>query len=262
MSALVLLAISTITVVSGQQLKAQGHGGLLVTVLDSAGRSLDDARLFITPGNKLGRTGEVGRFLFSNLRAGSYRVQINRLGYIPTTMTVAVPDSGIGITARLERAAQQLEPVLVSERKAQLPRVYERQQKHLGHVLFSEDLPRYQAFSVSDLLVRVPEFSALLSATRTCRSLTVFVDGLNVPPEWELDEYVKPAEIAAIEVHQSADFIREDFLKSAPDPPTPPPTQTIGPIRLGTRPPKVSQSLSGTCGRIVMIWTWWYHKRR
>lgn len=184
------------------------------------------------------------------------------MGFTPAAVDVIVPDSGANISVKLAAIPQSLATTVISETRLRLPRVFERKEKHLGHVLFAEDLPQYQVMNVSDLLQRVPRFYELLTATRSCRGATVFVDGLHLPPESELDEYVRPEEVAAIEVHSSADFIHEDFLTFPPDPPTPAPTKMLGPIRLGTPPPRVFQNLSGTCRRIVMVWTWWYRSRQ
>ena len=234
---------------------------LTISVLDTAGVGMDGARLILLPGKRIARTGADGLYTFAQLKRGTYRLQVNRFGFSPFAVDVLVPDSGAMVKVELSPLPQQIEAAVISDRREQLPRVYERQRKHLGHVLFAEDLPQYQAFGVSDLLTRVPRFYALLTATKSCRSTHVYVDGLQLPFEWKLDDYVKPQEIAAIEVHSSADFVKEDFLVFKPDPPTPAPTQRLGAINLGTPPPRVFQSLTGTCGRVIMIWTWWYRAR-
>jgi hypothetical protein len=113
---------------------------------------------------------------------------------------------------------QQLATTVVSDRQSLLPRVYERKEKHLGHVLLADDLSNYPAVSVSDLFRSVPRFYSILTGTKSCRDVTVYVDGLTFPPDWKLDEYIRPAEIAAIEVHGSADFVHEDFLKVSTGP--------------------------------------------
>jgi hypothetical protein len=175
---------------------------------------------------------------------------------------LAVPDTGVSVEVRLDPLPLELTPTVISERQDLLPRVYERQSKHLGYVVFSEDLPQYQAFSVSDLFFRVPRFFALLSRTKSCRRTNIYVDGRSLPPEWDIDEYVKLSEVTAIEVHSSADFIREDFLQYAPDLPTPASPQRLGAINLGTSAPMASQGLSGRCGSVVMVWTKWYRPPR
>lgn len=256
--AICLLVHLTVSAASAQQLIPRA---LTISVQDTAGGGVDGARLLLSPGKKTARTAANGLYTFGRLTPGNYRLEVNRLGFAPAAVDLSVPDSGAWATVRLSPLPRQLEAAVISERRQQLPRVYDRQRKRLGHVVFAEDLPKYQAFSVADIFMRVPEFSALLSATRTCSTRSIFVDGLHVPAQWKVEEYVRPEEIMAIEVHRSADFIKEDFLTFAPDPPTPRPSVRVGAITLGARPPRVSQSLTGTCGRVVLIWTWWYRGR-
>jgi hypothetical protein len=251
--------VLTLTVfVWSSAMQSQSPGSLVVSVTDTAGHGVDGARLVLSPRNRIGRTPSMGVFVFPQLRVGIYRLEIHRLGFSPVVLTVDVPTAGTKVEVQLTPLPQQLAATIISERTGRLPRVYERQSRHLGHVLFAEDLPRYRAFGVSDLFRRVPEFYAMLNRTKSCRNRQIFVDASHLPPGMEVDDYVKPDEVEAIEVYPSADFIHEDFLSYAPDPPTPRPTQSVGAIRLGTRPPRVSQGLSGTCSQVVMIWTKWY----
>ncbi len=237
-------------------------GALTVIVVDTEGRGIEGARMLLTPSDRIGRSAANGAYVFRNLRPGTYRLAINRLGFSAAASLVVVPDSGALVEIRLNPVAARIAGQVISDRRERIPRVYERQAKRLGHVIFAEDISQYDAFDVPDLFSRVPRFSGLLNAVKSCRNNTIYVDGRNLPPEWKVEEYVRLDEIEAIEVHASADFIREDFLKYSPDPPSPPPPQRIGPITLGTRPPRVGQSLKGTCGRVVMIWTWWYRPPR
>lgn len=231
---------------------------LVVRVTDTSGVVVPGARLFLLPDKRPVRTDAKGEYTFINLRRQAYRLEINRLGFAPGFLNIESGDTRSRIEVQLKSLPQELDATVISERQGRLARVYERQAKHLGFVVFAADIPRYRAFSVPDLFARVPEFYRMLNRTVSCRNKKIFVDGRNVPPGWGIEEYVTPQEIMAIEVHASADFIHEDFLKFEPDAPGLQPSNKIGVINLGSGPPRVSQSLSGTCNPVVLIWTWWY----
>ena len=113
------LLIATLAWSSSAQ--SQNPGSLVVSVTDTAGRGVDGARLILTPRNRIGRTPPTGVFVFSELRAGAYKLEVNRLGFSPVVVSVDLPKTGTRIEVQLTPLPQQLTATVISERKGRLP---------------------------------------------------------------------------------------------------------------------------------------------
>ncbi len=70
--------------------RAQGAGEIRSRVLDAAGAPVADAQIELNPGARHALSDDDGRFVFTQLKAGAYTLQIRRIGYQPQTVTVQV----------------------------------------------------------------------------------------------------------------------------------------------------------------------------
>ena len=259
---MVLLAVATILVttmpVEGQ---VAGHAGptrdgaIVGLVEDEASEPLTNVSVFLESIQQMTRTDAKGAFRFDGLAPGTYDLSLRLIGYTPVTRAVAV--SGVPVAVRIEMTAlpQTLEAVRISRRRALLADVYARESKGLGAVLYSEDIPQYQQSNVADLLRFAPELAAELAGVKSCTGrVAYFVDGRPLPRGWKIDGYVRLEEIEAIETHSSADFLKDSRLAQGYIPASERASLEFGALRLGT-PESPLGLLTGTCTRIVLVWT-------
>jgi hypothetical protein len=76
--------------------RAQGTGEIRARVLDDAGAPVVDAQIELNPGGRRALSEDDGGFSFTQVKAGSYTLQIRRIGYQPQTVKV---DVGANATA-------------------------------------------------------------------------------------------------------------------------------------------------------------------
>jgi hypothetical protein len=70
--------------------RAQGTGEIRTRVLDETGAPVTDAQVELNPGSRRALSEDDGGFIFTQVRAGSYTLQIRRIGYQPQTVKVEV----------------------------------------------------------------------------------------------------------------------------------------------------------------------------
>ena len=75
---------------------AQSTGEIRSRVVDDAGAPVADVQVELAPGPRRALTEDDGGFVFAQLKAGSYTLQVRRIGYRPQTVKV---DVGAGATA-------------------------------------------------------------------------------------------------------------------------------------------------------------------
>jgi hypothetical protein len=80
-AALVLFAASA---------RAQGTGEIRARVLDDAGAPVTDAQVELNPGARRALSESDGAFVFAQVKAGAYTLQVRRIGYQPVTVQVTV----------------------------------------------------------------------------------------------------------------------------------------------------------------------------
>ncbi len=106
-------------------------------------------------------TDDEGRFLFSSLRPGSCRLEIEHLGYGIQSTTVEVPRGGtIDVEVRVAPEPVRLEPleVVVHTRSRWLERegFYRRKEFGFGHVFGPLELDDWRGSLTSNLEERIP----------------------------------------------------------------------------------------------------------
>lgn len=74
--------------------RAQGAGEIRSRVLDAAGAPVSDAQIELNPGARHALSDDDGVFVFPQVKAGAYTLQIRRIGYQPQTVNVQVAATG------------------------------------------------------------------------------------------------------------------------------------------------------------------------
>ena len=198
---------------------AAAPGGAVLDgrVVRGDGRAVPGARVWVGGGADSGATTSDGRFALHGVPTGSRTLLVRAVGYIPATMPVELsvrqPQQ---VVVSLVPQAVVLKTVRVTaELQAGYRRIgFDRRQAlGLGNFLNADDIARKAAIDFHDLLLNMPGMQVAatpngtpyLVPTRGARCLLYVVDGhqfAQLNPT-DIDTYVRPGAIAAIEVYQS-----------------------------------------------------------
>lgn len=158
-------------------------------------------------------TEQDGTFRFASVPDGMARLVVRRLGFRPETLTVAVPQiDGGNVVVMLERVAQPLAPIVVTERSSgPLPSGFERRRvSGFGHYLTRADIEKRNPLRTTDLLRSIagvtltgggPQFRSA-GAAAAC-SPSYFFNGSPTPNAIDLDA-IPPQNLEALEVYSGA----------------------------------------------------------
>jgi hypothetical protein len=199
------------------------------TITDSAGAPLLGVEVVLfaadAPAYRF-RTLEDGRFSLVGDRSPEARLLARRLGYSPRTFPLTFPaDSGRSFTIALAAAPVLLSDVDIDgtrsgELGGWLKDFYERRRSNsFGHYFARDNIVRREPHHMSEMLRSLPGVTLLASRRfgyvvrfRGCRQAPlVWLDGMRLPGA-ELDDVVKPSDIAAMEVYFSPAGVPGQFL--------------------------------------------------
>jgi TonB-dependent Receptor Plug Domain. len=184
-------------------------------VRDEGGTPIANAEISLSRVNesaRLFRTGDDGRFNFTEVRVGEALLSVRRLGYRATSMKF---DVGPTTTAKpiefeLTEIASDIDAVVVEGSKGHLREFYEHKASNNFAKFFErKDIEKRNPAYLSELLRTVP--GARLAASgrsgnevllRGCKPM-VWVDGMRAPGA-EVDEMARPMDIAGMEVYPSS----------------------------------------------------------
>jgi hypothetical protein len=169
-------------------------------VSDSGARPIEGVEVFV-PGSGRGvRSGDDGRFVLVHLMAGSARVQLRRIGFLPIDTLVHIDSAGTAeLRVSMRRVAQELARVLVVAPSDCPSRTLEgfdcRRRAGVGVFRDSTDFAAIKPVWLADVLYgadglrRVPygkrgETDVKVESTTGWRCLTTLVDG-RLPYEGE-----------------------------------------------------------------------------
>ena len=167
-----------------------------------------------TPGIGTRVTGREGDFLFREVPPGLYRLRVSGMSYADLRDTLRVEaGSDLEVTLPVSASPVALEPIIVSARRR--PRGpetgFERRRRSLsGTFITREEIEDRRPFRFTDLLRTVPGarlvparhlgYQVLLRGG--CVPLLV-MDGLRIGADPELDLFVQPADVEAVEIYHS-----------------------------------------------------------
>ena len=196
-------------------------------ITDAAREPVPDAEVTAVDAGVRARgamTDSRGRFDLGRFPPGPLSLHVRRLGYEERAIKVEVGAGGqpTSVEIVLLAAPAELAPVSVTANpEGRLREFYQRRQERatFGRFLDSEEIRRRGAVNASDLFRTVPGVSIKNNPAaggnairiRNCQPM-VWLDGQRAPGA-ELDEVIRPDEIAAIEFYPSAAGTPPQYLE-------------------------------------------------
>ena len=194
-------------------------------IRDVAGSPISDVEVGIIQGERLQQfifTAADGKFLLTGVARSVVPLRIRRLGYAMQFLDVDTRlPSAAALEITLKTVPNELEDVTIPAGEGHLREFYERKQTRSSFARFidQQEIRRLGATNPSDLFRSVPGIVISSASTgagnairiRGCQPM-VRVDGQRVPGA-ELDEVIKPEEIAAIEFYPSSAGIPAQYLE-------------------------------------------------
>jgi hypothetical protein len=196
-------------------------------ITDAAREPVPDAEVAVVDASVRAQgavTDSRGRFNLGRFPAGPLSFRVRRVGYEERTVQVEVGVGGkpTSVEIVLLPVAVELDSVSVSANpQGRLREFYQRRQQRamFAHFLDSEDIRRRGPANASDLFRSVPGVSIKNNPAvggnalriRNCQPM-VWLDGQRAPGA-ELDEVIRPEEIAAIEFYPSSAGTPAQYLE-------------------------------------------------
>ena len=199
----------------------RGAARVFGKVVNRNGAPVAGARVGLMGTSAATLTRANGDFVLDSLPAGTQALVVRQIGYRPTELAVDLSSrTPARVTIRLGAMVVELSPVeVVSRRDEGLQKVGYLDRKKTsagGYFLGPEQLEKRNSLKFSDILrttpgIRVSESNgqAMITSTRGTQGngcVTMYVDGA----QWQqiepgdLDSFVQPNEVAAVEVYSGA----------------------------------------------------------
>ncbi|HEU4454612.1 MAG TPA: DUF2012 domain-containing protein [Longimicrobium sp.] len=233
------LALFTTLLAGASPAAAQSAAaGLVITVRGSDGFPLPNARVTLDGSDARARTERDGRFQMSGLEAGSHVLNVTALGYQRARMDVdlvAGEVSRMAVTLQVAPVAlEALEVEGAEELPPELRGFYRRRSRGAGHYFTRPEIERMQPRQLTDVLRRVPglrinntsgPFGSSQTAQtgrsggpRSC-SVQFYVNGIPFPVAGDvgINTFIRPDEVAAVEVYSGSAQIPPQFNSSQSD---------------------------------------------
>ena len=212
----------------------KGSARLMGRVINKQGAPVGNARVTLNGTGAATLTRESGDFLLDSLPAGTQAITVRHLGYAPTEVTVELSSrTPARVAVQMGPYVPELAPVeVVSRQEAGLERVGWTQRKRgasTGYFISPEQIEARKATQFTDLLTTTPGIRVqgtmgrmLITATRTAGRagcVNVYVDG----SRWQqmeagdLDSFVRPQDVAAIEVYPGGGSMPVEFQSTGGD---------------------------------------------
>ena len=235
MSVAPLAVAATKTDSAGNTVKlAKGSARVLGRVTNKQGAPVANARVTLNGTGAATLTRANGEFVLDSLPAGTQAITVRHLGYAPTEVTVELSSRAPArANVQMGPFVPELAPMEVVSRLEQgLDRVGWTSRKRgasTGYFITPEQIESRKATQFTDLLTTTPGIRVqgsmgrmFITATRTAGRqgcVNVFVDG----SRWQqleagdLDSFVRPQDVAAIEVYPGGGSMPVEFQSSGGD---------------------------------------------
>jgi hypothetical protein len=214
----------------------RGAARVFGKVVNAGGAPVAGARVGLMGSSAAALTRTNGEFVLDSLPAGTQAIVVRQLGYRPTEQTVELSARApTRVTVRLGNFVPELTPVeVLSRRDEGLQSVGFLDRKRTsagGHFMGTEEIEKRNAMQFTDLMRTMPGMrvqtsngQAMVTSTRSASSagggcVTIFVDGA----KWQqlepgdLDSFVRPEEVAAVEVYNSGASMPPQFATPGQD---------------------------------------------
>jgi len=160
-----------------------------------------------------------GRFGFTGLDDGLYRIVLVRIGYRTVVDSVSFrADMGLRVEVEMARHALELDPVLVvteaRSRDLQANGFYERRERGIGRFVSRGETVLRDAFLASDVFRYMPGVRMSSTGRPGNRGVVllrggcvadVYLDGVRTLRPFELDALVRPGDLEAIEIYHGSE---------------------------------------------------------
>jgi hypothetical protein len=234
MSVAPLTAASAVDTGAAGAARARGSARVTGRVTNKAGAPVAGARVGLVGGSASTRTKANGEFILDSLPAGTQAIEVRQLGYAPTEKPVELSSrTPARVDVQMGAYVPELTAVqVVSTRDQGLERVGFTTRKRSGasgYFMTPEQIESRKAIQFTDLMTTVPGIRVQgtmgrmsISSTRMAGRagcVTIFVDG----SKWQqleagdLDSFIKPDEVAAIEVYQSGSSMPVEYTTTGAD---------------------------------------------
>jgi hypothetical protein len=197
-------------------------------VTDSTGTALSGAEVRLLVSGSLAnvaRTAADGQFSVTAELTAPSRLQVRRLGFLPSEAILALPrDLSRRVEIVLVAAPQRLAEVDVIDREAEssglLQGFYDRKRTNAFGRFFTRDaIAAVKVQHVSEILRTLPGAALMLTRSggyrvrmRGCtQAPLVWIDGVRLP-EAEIDDVASPDDIAGMEVYRSTAGVPAQFM--------------------------------------------------
>lgn len=210
---LLLLPLSSFRTL-GAQMQSSGRYEVTGIVVDAGKAPVPSAELVLRrqgEQNRVVRSGNDGRFSFPDVRSGAIALMVRRMGYTARTINIDVTAARVAapVEVELEEIPSDIASVIVEGSKGHLQEFYEHKANSSFAKFFErKDIEKRNPIYLSELL-RAVAGASLYASERTgnrimlrdCKPM-VWVDGMRAPGA-ELDEVVRPSDVAGLEVYPS-----------------------------------------------------------
>ena len=236
MSVAPLATVATTTDSTGKSVARAAKGTARVSgrVINKQGAPLGNARVTLNGTDASTVTRASGDFVLDSLPAGTQAITVRHLGYAPTEQTVELSSrTPARVTVQMGPYVPELTPVEVVSRMDQgLERVGWTQRKKGaagGSFMGPDQIEARKAVQFTDLLTTTPGIRVngtmgrmYIEQTRNAGRggcVSIYVDG----SRWQqieagdLDAFLRPQEVAAIEVYPSGTAMPVEFQTSGGD---------------------------------------------
>jgi hypothetical protein len=205
-----------ITPVAAQQPSLGGYGipVLVVNVMTTDGKPVEDALVRLRESGRIGRTNWMGETSLHRVSFGTRRVEVLRLGYAPAAVDLKIDTDTVVAQFVLEKLVDTLSTMWVTAARPSMPAANLQEfnrRKRMGVGRFVEDtvFEKHQLEELSLVLPRVliglraaPDpllpGKYVLKSTRNNCGVDVYLDGFQLTENLDL---LKPTDIAGAELY-------------------------------------------------------------
>jgi hypothetical protein len=183
-------------------------------VVDSAGRSVEGARISAEKETAVVMSGADGFFELTGLKPGTRGIMVRRLGFLPVARPVEiVGETATKVEIRMSKFVPVLETVRISARRnLSLERVgfTARARSGFGRWISPDDIERRRPMRLNDLLSMVPSLRTSVNnrgdrviSSRRNECVGYFVDGFRWTDIGESpDTFISGHELGAVEIYE------------------------------------------------------------
>jgi hypothetical protein len=227
---------TTFLTIAGEAVRGQrrmdtlwrGPAHLTGTVVNEAGHPVPDAIVELSETGLTTHTDASGRFALASLPVGTHALEVRRIGFVPHRFPVHLASRApTSVTVSLDKPVRLLDAVHVSARTVYSRRQMEierRRSRGQGHFIMRDELERYPASRITDVIRRIPGVRVYSSPTgdvvtvsrgetpsAPCRPV-VYLDGHRLGTAEDVDLLASPNSLEAIEVYTSAAQTPVEYL--------------------------------------------------